>query len=131
MACFGDRFDRFLWHVWCVQLSRADDFECHKTRGRVDRAYARDVWPGHIDRELRRRRAIRSIQVFCCEIHHGVQLFRVVCVPVLSLTLPGVAVGAMMLGCMVALCPALQMRLMDVSKHGQSLVAASNRAALN
>ncbi|MNV69394.1 hypothetical protein D3C71_1623010 [compost metagenome] len=47
----------------------------------MDRANARDVWPGHIDRELRRRRAIRSIQVFCCKIHHGVQLFRVVCVP--------------------------------------------------
>jgi DHA1 family inner membrane transport protein len=32
---------------------------------------------------------------------------------------------------MVALAPALQMRLMDISKHGQSLVAASNHAALN
>jgi len=67
--------------------------------------------------------AVKYIMVF--------SFFALFAFPVLSLTLPGVAVGALMLGCMVALCPALQMRLMDVSKHGQSLVAASNHAALN
>lgn len=51
--------------------------------------------------------------------------------PVLSRTLIGVSFGTLMLGGMVALTPALQMRLMDMSKHGQSLVAASNHAALN
>ncbi|QZP36102.1 MFS transporter [Pseudomonas sp. DR48] len=51
--------------------------------------------------------------------------------PVLSQSLIGISVATLLLGCMVALSPALQMRLMDVSKHGQSLVAASNHAALN
>lgn len=51
--------------------------------------------------------------------------------PVLSQTLMGISLATVSLGCMVALAPALQMRLMDISKHGQSLVAASNHAALN
>lgn len=51
--------------------------------------------------------------------------------PLLSQTLVGVSVGTVFLGCMVALAPALQMRLMDVTTHGQSLVAASNHGALN
>lgn len=51
--------------------------------------------------------------------------------PVLSQTLLEISVATVLLGCMVALAPALQMRLMDVSKRGQSLVAASNHAALN
>ncbi|MBO1537112.1 MULTISPECIES: MFS transporter [Pseudomonas] len=51
--------------------------------------------------------------------------------PILSRTLPGVSFATVLLGCMVALAPALQMRLMDISKRGQSLVAASNHAALN
>ncbi|NIF29360.1 MFS transporter [Pantoea sp. Tr-811] len=63
-----------------------------------------------------------------------VMIFSVVALfafPLLSSTPAGITFGALMLGCMVALTPALQMRLMDVSKHGQSLVAASNHAALN
>ena len=63
-----------------------------------------------------------------------VMLFSVVVLfafPLLSQTVTGIIFGSLMLGCMVALTPALQMRLMDVSKHGQSLVAASNHAALN
>jgi DHA1 family inner membrane transport protein len=51
--------------------------------------------------------------------------------PILSQTLMGISLATVSLGCMVALAPALQMRLMDISKHGQSLVAASNHAALN
>jgi len=63
-----------------------------------------------------------------------VMIFSVVALfafPLLSKSMTGITFGALMLGCMVALTPALQMRLMDVSKHGQSLVAASNHAALN
>ncbi|TNF83414.1 MFS transporter [Pseudomonas sp. ICMP22404] len=51
--------------------------------------------------------------------------------PVLAQTLLGISFATVLLGCMVALAPALQMRLMDISKRGQSLVAASNHAALN
>ena len=51
--------------------------------------------------------------------------------PLLAGSKVGVAVATMALGSMIGLCPALQMRLMDVSKHGQQLIAASNHAALN
>lgn len=51
--------------------------------------------------------------------------------PILAPDQLGVSVATLLLGGMVALSPALQMRLMDVSKHGQTLVAAGNHAALN
>ena len=51
--------------------------------------------------------------------------------PALASALVGVEIGTLALGCMVELAPLLQMRLMDISRDGQSLVAASNHAALN
>ena len=64
----------------------------------------------------------------------GLQIFNMIAVAtfyLLGINVIATAINILFIGFGVAIVPAMQMRLMEIAKHAQSLVAALNHAALN